>query len=67
MIVKAHKKKKYNKNIKYMHHWLQTLCKYSITTNDTFPASESFFIPEYRNVIRSGNNGSEGIQQMWQF
>ena len=25
-----------------MHHWLQTLSKYKITTNCTIPASESF-------------------------
>ena len=27
-----------------MQHWLQTLSKYNITTNDTIPASKSFSI-----------------------
>ena len=42
----------------YNIHWWQILNKYNITINGTVPVSESFFIPEYRNVIRSGNNGS---------
>ena len=27
--------------------------------------SVSFFIPKYMQVIRSGNNGSKGIQEIW--
>ena len=38
-------------------HWLQTLNKYNIT----------IFILEYRKMMRSDNNGTKGVQKMWQF
>ena len=40
---------------------------HNITTNGSIPAWESSFILEYRIVIRSGNNGSKGTQQIWEF
>ena len=45
---------------------LQTVKKQNITTNGIILASESFIL-EYKKMIRSDNNGSKSIQQIWQF
>ena len=53
---------KYNRNIKYMHPWLQTLKKYNITTNGTVPASESFSLRnpgKWSGVVVMGQRTSD--------